>query len=139
MPRDALSWREDLAVSIPSIDRDHQQIINRAAVLYEAVLALRGTDDLLPLISDLLSVTEAHFAAEEQLMLANSYPEYEAHHKDHEWLLEQLRLVKQDIESNTIRPTGLMALFFENWTEQHIVTVDKALAEFLRNADCQSE
>jgi len=25
-----------------------------------------------------------------------------------------------------------MALFFENWTEQHILTADNALASFLR-------
>ena len=135
MQRTTVSWREDLAVSHAAIDRDHKEIINRAGTLHTAVLALQERDVLLPLIADLLAVTEAHFAEEERLMLANSYPEYESHRNEHQRLLKQLRAVQQDVGSNAIRVGGLMALFLESWTEQHILSTDRALAAFLHARD----
>jgi hemerythrin len=127
-----LQWTPALAVGVPMIDAQHQELFRRAERL---ILALRGGDraEVAPLVVYLSEYAATHFADEERLMAEVRYPEAAEHRAAHEAFRKEFRELVKDYERKG--PTPLVALTLHNWLSdwlrRHVSTVDVRLASFI--------
>jgi hemerythrin len=131
----ALQWTEALAVGVPEIDAQHQEIFRRAERL---IVALRAGDrgEVLPLLAYLDEYVTHHFEAEERLMNELSYPERDAHHAAHQAFQVEFGAFVKDFRRSG--PTALIALTIHNWLSdwlrQHLCGVDQEFGRFVQAA-----
>ncbi|BDG05341.1 bacteriohemerythrin [Anaeromyxobacter oryzae] len=130
-----IQWTPSLAVGVPEIDAQHQELFRRAERL---IVALRAGDrsEVGPLFRYLSEYVVAHFEAEERLMRARSYPEHGGHEAEH-------RKFRADFQELAARfdekgPTALLALTLHNWLSdwlrRHIGGADRDLGRFVQRA-----
>ncbi len=127
-----LQWTPALAVGIPEIDSQHQELFLRAGRL---ITALREGEaaEVLPLLRYLEEYVIEHFEAEEQLMRKLEYPAIGEHTAAHEAFRADFRSRVRDVQRTG--PTALAALTVHNWLSdwlrQHIGKVDQELGRFV--------
>jgi hemerythrin len=128
----ALQWTPALAVGVPELDAQHQELFRRAERL---VTALRAGDrsEVLPLLVYLQEYVNLHFDAEERLMKKAGYPGADGHAAAHRAFREDFAAMVEDFKRSG--PTALVALTIHNWLSdwlrKHIGGVDTELARFM--------
>ena len=128
----ALQWTSALAVGVPQLDEQHQELFRRAE---RAILALRAGDraEVLPLLVYLDEYVAHHFEAEERLMRELGYPGREAHAAAHQAFRADFAAVLRDYRRSG--PTALVALTVHNWLSdwlrKHVGGVDVELGRFV--------
>lgn len=131
--RVAVSWSEDLALGVPSIDEQHKALFYRVDRLIEACQERKGKAEIERLLSFLEEYIEIHFAAEEALQVASGYPEAAFHRVLHVRFAEELRRIRQSMEEDpgvsfALRVNTLVV----SWLRHHVSGSDRDFAEFLR-------
>ena len=79
-----VAWKPHYSVGDPSIDAQHQQIIEMINELHVAYAAQRTDVDLKKIMDRLIQYTVTHFQHEEQLMRECGYPALTSHQMLHE-------------------------------------------------------
>jgi len=126
-----VEWKDEYSVGIPSIDDQHKRLLGLINQLQTAVDY--QTDDAFTneALGELVDYTRTHFVYEEKLMQDNGYPDFEAHRKEHEAMVEQvghfLERYKQDRDATIEEVTG----FLKNWLINHINGTDKEYSSYL--------
>lgn len=123
-----LSWKPAYALGIPSVDLEHQQmieLINQAharldsasgqAINREAVSAMLG---------EIHAGIAAHFALEERLMRAAGYAGYTAHKDDHEQLLEQILDMMDVYAADPEQGRQQLSRSLSDWFGNHFSSFD---------------
>ena len=122
-------WQpERHALGIEAMDRTHAECLALARALEEC-----QQDQLAPRFAELIGHTEAHFAAEEARMQASACPSTPEHQAEHRRVLGDLRRFASSLARG--RPAMLRAYLaegFAEWLEQHVATMDAALAAHLK-------
>lgn len=132
-----LKWKDEYLVGIPAIDFQHRRI-------FDCIISIFGgptDDDKLRAeagIIKLLGLLQQHFALEESMMLALSYPELEEHIEEHRQfnadvhdLAQKSLRTKSGVSREAIRIT-------HKWLTEHIMTRDRDYAAFFANPAHQS-
>ncbi len=128
-----LRWRSELLLNVAEIDRQHREVVDCASRLHAAISEGQAQEQLRPMLSALIALTEMHFASEEAMMLAHAFDGHAAHRSEHQKLLKQIYLVDKDLSSGCIDPCQALALFVQVWIDQHILSFDRQFAEFLKS------
>ncbi|HSN90026.1 MAG TPA: bacteriohemerythrin [Anaeromyxobacteraceae bacterium] len=129
----ALPWDPSLAVGLPEIDGQHQELFARIDRLIVAIQAGRSGAEVVRLLDYLSRYAVEHFAAEERLMEERQYPEREAHRAEHRRFEEDLAGLRVELARDgpgallVVRVNTRVAL----WLRDHIYRTDKALVAFL--------
>jgi hemerythrin len=125
---------EQLRLGIVSLDGEHSFQITLLRALRDAAA---GADrkQALELIDQLDDYTNMHFFFEETLMIQRGYPDHEAHRREHNRLIEELRILRQAVTAPGERAPLPEAGTVEQWLLRHIQTFDRALATFIARAD----
>ena len=120
----SIQWSPSLAVGVPEIDAQHQELFRRAERL---VTALRAGErgEVEPLVRYLTEYVVEHFSAEERYMSEIGYPGLEAHREDFTEMIA-------DYERKG--PTPLVALTMHNWLSdwlrRHVGGLDVEIGRF---------
>lgn len=124
-------WQERYFIGVPQIDEHHLHLVDLINKTHRDFLRQAPVDILAELFEELIDYATYHFAAEEQVMLENSYPDIAQHKEQHARFSEELvemhenYLVKQ-------QPFFLEILvFLQSWLESHILQTDSELGRFL--------
>ncbi|MGQ9523792.1 MAG: bacteriohemerythrin [Armatimonadota bacterium] len=126
-----IQWNQQFSVGVPQIDSQHATLIDMINRLHEAMSAGRGNDVLVPILNGLASYTKTHFATEERLMVAHSYPYYAAHKQVHDsFALEVAGLQAKVASGGTLLTVHIMNRL-RDWLANHILKTDKLLGQFL--------
>lgn len=130
MPR---TWSPRLAVGVPAIDAQHQELFARADALLDAMREGRGGSELAPLLGFLSDYVETHFQAEERLMRQVRHPGYTAHKAQHDRFRSDLAEAAAEIRQHGARSAAILQVngLVGNWLVAHIGSVDLQLAAFL--------
>jgi hemerythrin len=132
----ALQWTSALAVGVPQLDAQHQELFRRAE---RAIAALRAGDreEVLPLLVYLEEYVVHHFEAEERLMREVGFPGLEGHAALHRAFRADFAGMLRDYRRTG--PTALVALTVHNWLSDwlrnHIGGVDVELGKFVAARD----
>lgn len=124
-----IEWTPDLSTSNEVLDEQHKAIFRWLAELNSAAADERTLFGAYA-ITRLKNYTRSHFAAEEALMRASSYPGLEQHIAEHEAFrarLTELHLksIAADISADTVK-------LLTEWLTNHIARSDMAYVPYLK-------
>ncbi|MGA2435860.1 MAG: bacteriohemerythrin [Bryobacteraceae bacterium] len=125
-------WRDDFGIGVPEIDAQHNTLFRTAEEVHKALLGGHGQDILVKVFVRLIAYTRTHFAAEEKLMQASGYPEYERHKAMHVEFTAKVKQFCRDLNSGRIPLTAALLKFLEGWLAEHICEADRRLGIHLR-------
>ncbi len=128
-------WDQSLATGNNVIDWQHQELFRRMEKLVTAANNGEGQDVLSEAITFLEKYVVHHFEAEEQIQIANSYPEYDSHKQQHHEFRNNITELKNEFETEGANAAVLVKSIASvgNWIYNHVKRSDKALAEYLRD------
>jgi len=142
-----LSWREQYAIGVMSIDAEHRYLFRLINEFHDRHTSGAERRDVLIVLNRLVAYAEDHFHNEERLMSGHAYPHLERHREKHEQLFlsiftlnEKLAAGVQSIDRETVQ-------FLKSWLVGHILKDDMDFGEFmsrkaraaLRNTPAKSE
>jgi hemerythrin len=127
-------WSQEYSVNIPTIDEQHQELVNMLNRLFIAVSKREGNKVIAGILDSLMDYTQTHFTLEERLMKEANYQDFEHHKLEHKKLIEQLEHLskKYMIEDKPIYFE--MLDFLRNWLKQHILGCDTKYSSALQKA-----
>lgn len=128
---------EELKTGVDEMDREHALELQIVRAI-QAALASKDRAELPQLLEQLQDFTNAHFLAEQLLMRLHSYPGFEAHQREHDDLMEELKGLGETLLADDTADPAAAAASLERWLIAHIQSEDQALAEFLRQQDGES-
>jgi hemerythrin len=126
-----IQWSPALAVGVPELDAQHQELFRRAERL---VTALRGGDraEVGPLVRYLSEYVVEHFSTEERFMREIGYPGLDAHRAAHQEFRTDFAAMLADYERKGA--TALVALTIHNWLSdwlrRHVGGLDVEIGQF---------
>lgn len=130
-----LSLTDEMLTGIDVIDDQHRAWLEHFSEVMTAARCGGPATNVARALGFLVSYTIEHFSTEEKCMVENNYPGYQTHREEHAKLIKSLSAVLDGYEQHgAIRMvTDSLEVFLEEWLNNHIQTVDKGLARFLRN------
>jgi hemerythrin-like metal-binding protein len=132
MNKYTLIWNDELhSIGIASLDSQHQEIVKLVNQIADTVAKGPISGAMVPLVNDLIRVSQAHFTLEQELMEKYGFPDLQNHVVEHLELLQQLKNLYEDIVGSKRERAGLISAFLCDWTEIHILKSDKMLGNFL--------
>lgn len=128
-----VDWSDTYTVNNREMDGQHQRLFVIVNELHKAILAKKNRDEIGNILNRLAAHTQSHFAAEERLMQACGYHDYERHKEEHERLLHQVGELEYEFRKETggLAP-GILASLIKDWLLRHIIGMDKDYASSLK-------
>jgi hemerythrin len=123
-------WRESYRVEVKEIDAQHQHLFALLKNLHRAALEGLPPWELEPLLAEVVSYTEQHFATEEALMRKYEYPDIAIHKRLHDALLAQANDVHEKAKQSALT-MPIITKFLEFWIAHHVSEADRKLGRFL--------
>jgi hemerythrin len=116
---------------VPAIDAEHAAQLKLLDEL-ETAAAAGDRETTRARLATFVTWLDAHFLSEQLLMRGCAYPGYAAHVQDHEAAIGMMHELRDRIDAgdDELQPQVLEAL--RRWLVGHVTTVDRALAEFLK-------
>jgi hemerythrin-like metal-binding protein len=127
-----MKWSNALMVGHPTIDRDHQKLVDLLNRLYEAMQSGKGTKVCDQVLSELIAYTKSHFATEEQLMAASQYPKFREHKAMHTQLVNDVMDFKSRLDGGSTTLSVSLFKFLKDWLANHILASDRDLVAALK-------
>jgi hemerythrin-like metal-binding protein len=124
-------WKDFYSVNDPSLDAEHQQIIESINELYDAWENPAAAAATRRVLNRLVQYTQTHFDHEEKVMMEAGYPE--AEFKVHKALHDAMRRRTMDLRTNLTLVTARDVLvFLKDWWLNHIQGEDKKFAGYVQ-------
>ncbi|HJV54138.1 MAG TPA: bacteriohemerythrin [Noviherbaspirillum sp.] len=127
-----VSWTEDLSIGHAMIDADHRHIFDIANRIQEELLEQPEYSIVGEVLVELIEHTGDHFLREEALMQALRYPEYDAHKREHETLMQKVNALHRRFMDGEGNLSAEVAEFMQDNLIRHIVQTDKELGRSMR-------
>ena len=127
-----LEWAPEYALDIPEIDREHQdwfEVINR---LHAAMLDGKGPAYLRTVFAEVAKFSFAHFAHEEELMVAANYPGYWDHVQRHNELRETGRAFLKRFENGEFTVSIEVMQVLSRAIVEQILTADRPMGDYMK-------
>jgi len=126
-----LEWKPEYSVGNPSIDHEHEHMIQQINYLYEQLTQPLDSDNVEAILGEIHADISAHFALEERLMRKTGYAEYEDHKADHEDLLDQVLDLMDCFFENPEAGQSLLRMKLSDWFSHHFASFDARLHQKL--------
>ena len=124
-------WSDELKTGIPTIDEQHQSIIEALSGIKASKLKKA---ELFQLLIGLQSYLSVHFDTEENYMLETNYPEHKVHKANHDKVLQDTKnILTQNANDNTSSEIALnFVKYMQNWFLDHYSSEDVKMTEYLK-------
>jgi len=124
---------EDLITGMTDIDDQHRTLVDLANKVINPEAIEKSPALFTQALKYLSNYVLFHFAAEEQVMFANSYPHHEQHRKWHlHYKEEMFKLAQIEQTEGNVKDLRLKISFWvEDLLMDHIKVQDRELAAFL--------
>lgn len=131
----ALRWTSALAIGVPDLDAQHEELFRRLDRLHDAMIAHERTEAA-RLLEFLLVYVRDHFAAEEALMRRTGFPDRARHEAEHAAFAAEIAGLYEALarEGPTNRLVFAVDRRVTGWLEEHIYTSDAAVGRHARAA-----
>ena len=126
-------WEAKYETGIPLIDYQHKELVNLTNQLYKACLL--GEEAVQTVFKEAMSrmveYVRFHFGAEQKLLEAIQYPDFQNHKKMHDTLAGNiLEAVKEQNEGKKFVPNNFVRTL-RDWVFSHIAIQDKQYALYV--------
>jgi len=126
-----ITWSEELSVSIPSIDAQHQILINMINALDDALASGEASEVIVRIFKGLIIYTDKHFSFEENLFSQHGYGDGAAHKAKHDALRKQVMDLKAKMDEGNFMIGVELMVFLKDWLTNHIQKTDKEYVAYL--------
>ena len=129
----SLHWEPYLAIGVPAVDAQHQELFRRVNGLLEAMHRQRGAAEVERLLEYLASYAVEHFRDEERLMAEAAYPAVAAHRREHAQFVQEMDALVLAFEAEGTSPAVVVKLnvWLCGWLRRHVSDSDQALGRYL--------
>lgn len=124
-------WSDKYSVNIKEIDNQHQKLVGMLNELHDAMKEGKGNEVLGKTLAELIQYVGVHFSAEERLMNAHAYPEYNEHKAEHVKLTQKVVELQKNFQQGEHVLTVEVLGFLKDWLQTHILGTDKKYSPFL--------
>jgi len=128
-------WTPSLAVGVPAIDEQHQELFARVGRLIEAMKA-SDPAEVGRLMDFLGEYVVEHFRMEEGLMQRYGYPDFQLHKAAHDRFIQDYGELRHkfDIKGAKSFVTLQAKSWLGDWLVAHVSGTDMSLARWLQRA-----
>lgn len=129
------TWSSKLAIGVPQIDAQHQELFERADALLLAMRAGKPEAEIDRLFWFVDDYCTSHFDAEERLMREVGYPELPAHAELHHEFTSEFEGIVERFRASGASPALTLELqqLVAGWLVMHVRATDGKIAAFLRS------
>ncbi len=128
----SLKWTDRFSVDHEVLDHDHRRLFTLFNDLSEAMQVGKSKAVISTVLDNLIDYTSVHFAREEQLMAAGSYPDLLAHRKLHEAFVAKVQQARERFSTSSSNTQAMETLnFVKDWLINHIQKSDRAYVPYL--------
>lgn len=127
---DNIFWSDQFKIGISSIDEQHKKLFD---IFNNFINSKESMDahQIEVLFNALIRYSNIHFTDEEKLMKRIKYPYIEEHQKEHDYFVNELQRIYNEIDSGNINSTFEIAVFLSKWLKNHILISDKKIANYI--------
>ncbi len=125
-----MEWCDKYMLGLKEVDEQHEQLFNIVNQLHQAVVEGADQSVVGAILDDLIEYTVEHFETEERLFLAQEYPRYEEHKKEHDLLTQQALEIQEKFRAKEITVTFELLDFLSDWLKNHTTDSDLKYAQF---------
>lgn len=125
-----LVWKKEFEIGVYEIDAEHQIFLRTIQKIDNAYNDHLDNEIIESYIKELYKYADFHFCSEENVMIINGYPDYEAHKMEHKKLLNTLSDLIGAFNVKYISRDELIELLTK-WFVNHTTKVDLKLAYYL--------
>ena len=129
-----IDWSQEFSVGIPSIDSQHQRLVELINDLHAAMMSGKGSQVLGKTLDGMIAYTITHFTYEEKLMRQTGFPGLEAHCAEHGKLLETAKKLQADHRGGKVAISLDTMNFLKQWLRGHIAGSDRLYGPHLVQA-----
>ena len=122
-----LQWKKEFSVGVPSIDHEHQELIELINELYTELESGQSDTTVTDFLGEIYAQISAHFALEEMMMREHRYDQYDEHKIDHERLLDDIRDMIDDYQDQRSVDDRDLSSRLDSWFSGHFKTHDARL------------
>lgn len=126
-----LEWNDKMSVGVPALDADHQKLLGLVNELHAVVRKKESPGVISRVLRDLISYTDYHFQAEEQLMKLARYPDLDKHKAAHDDLRKKVGDLEARYGAHPEKAGLAMFDFLSDWLMRHILGDDMKYKDFL--------
>jgi len=132
MDEDFVVWSDEYSVQFAPIDEQHKRLAALANDLLKSCKEGSGVSkmDFMLSFSKASEYAITHFRDEEDYMKKANYPDFDAHKKEHESFLAEVKSAFSKFKESDTAPIDL-AVFLKKWLLNHIAVKDKLYAPYL--------
>jgi hemerythrin len=119
-----IAWRKEFDTGVAEVDHEHRELVALINRLADEVAAGADRERIRAFLGEVFARIAAHFALEESIMRKHEYDEYEAHKAEHETLLDDIRDIMDEAETDY---TEALSTTVGDWFVGHFKTKDAHL------------
>lgn len=121
------NWSPMYSVGHPKMDDDHQKLFSIINSVHDDIASKKGKVALNNRLNELLDYTRYHFSAEEALMRASNYPDFDNQKRQHEIFINQILQYQKELNAaNELVISTNITNSLINWLTNHVVQMDKS-------------
>lgn len=129
-----LTWKPELEIGIPSVDKEHRDLIDMINSLHDSLSARTGAENVAAVLDGISARLSAHFAHEEKEMRQTNYDEFADHQNEHRKLLAGIRDIMNKVEEDDGWDFDEeLGTRLYSWFAEHFRSKDSRLHYFLEN------
>lgn len=132
LQEDFFPWNEKFNVGVAFADVQHKQLVDIINRLLHALVKSEGRQVISRTADELIRYARAHFAVEENVLQSCGYPDFLAHHAEHEVLAYAVLEFYQTLMGKEAGMTLHAAAFLKKWMTREILDTDMKFAPFLK-------
>ncbi len=125
-------WTDKYSVGVPSVDEQHQRLIELMNELDEVIQKGRHFDEVVSVVDGLVGYTKKHFRDEERYMAEIGYPGIEEHKVSHTQLINEVNSFTKELDHRDPEVMDRLLVFLKSWLIGHIIGIDKKYGAYAK-------
>jgi hemerythrin len=126
-----LQWSEQYKVDVKEMDDQHRVLMDLVGQLEDATREGKGKQTVALILAKVIDYTKVHFAAEERLMKAYGYPEFQEHRLIHDKMTAEVLDIERQYKEGRTGMTQDVMQYLTDWYQKHITGTDKKYSPFV--------
>ena len=120
-----IDWTEDYSVDVLSMDAHHKKLISMINRLHSALKNSESANAMQTIVRELISYTQYHFKAEEELMAKAGYSGLDTQKQAHTQFITSIVQARDRWMAGDGNVAQELLVTLKQWLIQHIMTMDK--------------
>lgn len=124
-----IEWEKQFETGLSEFDTHHFHLVRLINRVHECTLS-GGNEDIVEILSELISYAHYHFDAEETWMGTVCYPLLAEHLIEHDGFRGKMQVLQSDFLKNKASVSPEVLKYLRRWLRQHILETDADYGRF---------